>query len=130
EREYEFRWSHGGFGLTHAFSDLLRDKAANETAAEFVRRKIREIVHDPEVAEKLTPRDYAIGTKRLCIDTGYYETYNRPNVTLVDIRSAPIQEITPAGVRTADACYELDSLVFATGFDAMTGALLAIDIRG
>src|SRR5690606_20746108 len=130
EREYEFRWSHGGFGLTHAFSDLLRDKAANETAAEFVRRKIREIVHDPNVAEKLTPRDYAIGTKRLCIDTGYYETYNRPNVTLVDIRSAPIQEITPAGVRTADACYELDSLVFATGFDAMAGALLAIDIRG
>jgi len=130
EREYEFRWAHGGFGLTHAFADLLRDKAANDTAAEFVRRRIRELVRDPEVAEKLAPRDYAIGTKRLCIDSGYYETYNRDNVTLVDIRSAPIEEITPTGVRTTDACYELDSLVFATGFDAMTGALLAIDIRG
>ncbi len=130
QQQYEFRWAHGGFGLTAAFSDLLRDKAANDTAAEFVRARIREIVHEPDVAEKLLPRDYAVGTKRLCVDTGYYETYNRDNVTLIDIRSTPIQEIMPGGLRTTAACYEFDSLVFATGFDAMTGALLAIDIRG
>ncbi len=128
--QYEWRWSIGGFGFTGAFSDLLRDKEANETAAEFVRERIREIVHDPEVAEKLIPRDYAIGTKRLCLDTNYYETYNRDNVTLVDIRNAPIEEITPTGLRTTEDEYEFDTLVFATGFDAMTGALLAIDIRG
>ncbi|CAN5541554.1 NAD(P)/FAD-dependent oxidoreductase [soil metagenome] len=129
-QQYEWRWSIGGFGFTGSFSDLLRSKEANETAAEFVRERIREIVDDPEVAEKLVPRDYAIGTKRLCLDTHYYETYNRDNVTLVDIRSAPIEEITPDGLRTTESGYEFDTLVFATGFDAMTGALLRIDIRG
>ena len=128
--QYEWRWEIGGFGFTGAFSDLLRDEEANETAAEFVRERIREIVHDPEVAEKLIPRDYAIGTKRLCLDTNYYETYNRDNVTLVDIRNNRIEEITPSGLRTTEESYEFDTLVFATGFDAMTGALLAIDIRG
>jgi cyclohexanone monooxygenase len=129
-QQYEWRWANGGFGLSATFSDLLRDRAANDTAAEFVRTKIHETVHDPDVAEKLAPRDYAIGTKRLCIDTGYYETYNRDNVTLVDVRSAPIVEITPSGLRTTETAYAFDSLVFATGFDAMTGALLRIDIRG
>lgn len=129
-QEYEARWAHGGFGLMSSFSDLYSNLDANETAAEFVRGKIREIVHDPATAELLCPRSYPIGTKRLCVDTEYYETYNRDNVTLVDIRSAPIVEITPAGLRTSDGAYEFDAIVFATGFDAMTGALFAIDIRG
>ena len=130
QQEYEARWARGGFGLLASFSDLYSNKAANDTAAAFVHAKIREIVHDPAVAEKLLPRDHPVGTKRLCVDTDYYATYNRENVTLVDIRTAPIEEITPAGLRTSDAAYELDSIVFATGFDAMTGALAAIDIRG
>ena len=130
EREYERRWEHGGFGFTSAFADLLTDPDANETAAAFHRAKIREIVHDPAVAERLCPRDHPVGTKRLPLDTDYYETYNRGNVTLIDIRTAPIDAITPTGLRTRDAAYELDSLVFATGFDAMTGPLFAVDIRG
>jgi len=130
EREYERRWEHGGFGFTSAFADLLTDPDANETAAAFHRAKIREIVHDPAVAERLCPRDHPVGTKRLPLDTDYYETYNRGNVTLIDIRTAPIEAITPTGLRTRDAAYELDSLVFATGFDAMTGPLFAVDIRG
>ena len=98
--------------------------------AEFVREKIRKIVRDPTVAEMLCPKDYPIGTKRLCVDTEYYETYNRDNITLVDISKAPIEEITPSGLRTAGVEHELDCLVFAIGFDAMTGALFDIDIRG
>jgi cyclohexanone monooxygenase len=130
EREYMARWRHGGFGLTSAFSDLYSNREANETAAQFVRARIREIVHDPAVAELLCPRGYPIGTKRLCVDTDYYATYNRPNVTLVDLRATPIEAITPNGLRTSAASYTFDSLVFATGYDAMTGALAKIDIRG
>lgn len=128
--EYEARWARGGFGLMASFSDLLTNLDANETAAEFVRSKIRTIVHNPAVAEQLCPRDYPIGTKRLCVDTGYYETYNRDTVTLVDVRCDPIEEILPTGLRTRSATYELDDIVFAIGFDAMTGTLLKIDIRG
>jgi cyclohexanone monooxygenase len=106
------------------------NKAANDTAAEFVRKKIRGTVNNPEVAELLAPNDHPIGTKRLILDTDYYETYNRDNVTLVDARKTPIEEITPAGLRTKDTEYNLDAIVFATGFDAMTGALLEIDLRG
>src|SRR5207237_3381446 len=94
------------------------------------REKIRGIVRDPAIAEALTPREYPLGTKRLCVDTDYYATFNRDNVTLVDLRKTPIVAITPKGVRTSSAEYAVDSLVFATGFDAMTGALLKIDIRG
>ena len=130
EQEYARRWERGGFGFTSAFNDLLIDEAANETAAEYVRARIREIVHDPVVAELLSPRNHPIGTKRLPLDTDYYETYNRENVTLVNIRTSPIEAITPTGLRTRDAEFELDSIVFATGFDAMTGPLFAIDIRG
>jgi cyclohexanone monooxygenase len=130
-RNYERLWQRGGsIGFLSCYSDFLVSEEANETAAEFVREKIRSVVKDPKVAALLTPDDHPIGTKRLCLDTGYYETYNRPNVTLVDVRSAPIQEITPKGVRTADQEYELDTIAFATGFDAMTGALREIDIRG
>jgi cyclohexanone monooxygenase len=106
------------------------DRRANDTAADFVREKIRETVHDPAVAEALCPTDYPIGTKRICLDTRYFETYNRANVTLVDIRKSAVEAVTTAGIRTHDEEYELDSIIFATGFDALTGALLAIDIKG
>jgi cation diffusion facilitator CzcD-associated flavoprotein CzcO len=129
-REYERRWRRGGVCLLGAFTDLIVSKAANDTAAEFVHSKIREIVRDPAVAEKLLPRDHPFATKRLCVDTGYYATFNRDNVTLIDVRATPIEEITPQGLRTSDAEYKVDSIVFATGFDAMTGALCNIDIRG
>ncbi|MGH7354802.1 MAG: flavin-containing monooxygenase [Candidatus Rokuibacteriota bacterium] len=130
QREYEARWNRGGLGFNATFADLLISKEANDTAAEFFRDKIRATVRDPAVAEALTPYHYPLGTKRLCVDTDYYATFNRDNVTLIDIRQAPIDAITSQGLRTRDAAYALDSIVFATGFDAMTGALLSIDIRG
>jgi cation diffusion facilitator CzcD-associated flavoprotein CzcO len=130
QREYERRWRRGGLGFSATFADLLTSREANETAAEFFRAKIRATVRDPAVAETLSPRDYPIGTKRLCVDTDYYATFNRDNVTLVDLRATPIEAITPRGLRTRTTTYALDSLVFATGFDAMTGALLAVDVRG
>jgi len=128
-REYESRWEQGGLGFFTAYHDLILDRAANDTAAAFVRAKIHSIVNDPAVAEALSPQQ-VVGCKRLCVDTNYYATFNRPNVTLVDVSDAPIAEILPAGLRTTRASYELDCIVFATGFDAMTGALLSIDIRG
>ncbi|MDP3747895.1 MAG: NAD(P)/FAD-dependent oxidoreductase [Phenylobacterium sp.] len=130
QRIYEDRWARGGFSLVGAFADLIFDPAANATAAEFVGSKIREIVKDPQVAEALFPKSYPIATKRLCVDTDYYATFNRDNVTLVAVAAAPIEAVTSAGLRTTDAEYELDSIVFAIGFDAMTGALNSIDIRG
>ena len=129
-REYEERWRQGGFAMVGSFADLLFKKEANDTAAEFVRSKIRGIVRDPVLAERLVPKGYPLATKRLCVDTDYYATFNRDNVTLIDIRTTPIQEITRTGVRTSEAAYKLDSIVFATGYDAMTGALCNIDIRG
>ena len=130
QRIYEERWASGGTTFMAAFNDLIFNQAANDTAAEFVRGKIREIVKDPRTAELLAPKDHPIGTKRICVDTRYFETYNRPNVHLVDVRSAPIEEITPdRSAHRAEASYEFDAIVFATGFDAMTGALTAIDIH-
>ncbi|MEX2205363.1 MAG: NAD(P)/FAD-dependent oxidoreductase [Myxococcota bacterium] len=129
EAEFERRWRHGGLPFLGCYSDLLYDRAANELAAEFIRGKIREIVKDPEVAALLTP-DSVVGCKRLCSDTGYFETFNRDNVTLVDARSKPIEQILPTGLRTAKQSYEFDDLILATGFDAMTGTLVRIDIRG
>src|ERR1700722_8383715 len=128
-RIYEERWASGGTTFMAAFNDLIFNQEANDTAAEFVREKIRETVKDPATAELLAPKDHPIGTKRICVDTRYFETYNRPNVHLVNVRSAPIEEITPTGLRTSAAPYEFDAIVFATGFDAMTGALTAIDIH-
>jgi cation diffusion facilitator CzcD-associated flavoprotein CzcO len=129
-RMYETGWARGGINsLSYAFTDFHSDEAANATGAEFTREKIRQIVRDPEVAALLSPSHH-IGTKRTCVDTGYYEVYNREDVHLVDVRRSPIQEITPRGIRTADAEYELDTIVFAIGFDAMTGPFLDIDIRG
>jgi cyclohexanone monooxygenase len=130
DRAYQERWQRGGVCLAGTFSDLIVNEEANHTAAEFVRSKIREIVRDPAVAEKLAPKGYPFATKRLCVDTNYYATFNRENVTLVDLRSTPIDAITPQGLKTSDASYALDSIVFATGFDAMTGALANIDVRG
>jgi cyclohexanone monooxygenase len=130
QRIYEQRWNQGGFAVVGAFADLIVSKEANDTAAAFIHSKIRETVRDASVAEKLMPRDYPVGTKRLCIDTSYYATFNRANVTLIDLRSTPIERITANGLRTSEAEFELDSIVFATGFDAMTGALTRIDIRG
>jgi cyclohexanone monooxygenase len=130
EAEYERRWEAGGLYFYCSYVDLLVDRAANDTITAFAQRKIREKVRDPKVAELLVPRDYPFGAKRLCADTGYYETFNRDNVRLVDIKSTPIGEITPNGLRVGEEEIELDVLIFATGFDAMTGALLNIDIRG
>ena len=127
-RIYEARWAAGGTNFMAAFNDLIVDRQANDTAAEFVRGKIRETVRDQAVAELLAPTNHPIGTKRICVDTDYYGTYNRANVTLIDVRSMPISEVTTNGVRAGDAEYALDAIVFATGFDAMTGALQKIDI--
>lgn len=127
---YEKAWEVGGLRFRATFRDLLIDKAANDTAAEFLKSKIREIVKDPEKAETLANIDHPFATKRPPIDTGYFEAYNRDNVGIVDLRKTPIVEITGKGVRTADKEYELDIIVFATGFDAMTGSLLKLGIVG
>jgi cyclohexanone monooxygenase len=128
--KYEQRWKHGGLTFMSVYNNLALDKAANDTAADFVREKIAEIVGDPETAKLLQPTSYPIGTKRICIDTDYFATFNRSNVTLVDIKSNPIEEILPQAVRTGDKDYEIDALVLATGFDAMTGSVAKIDITG
>ena len=124
-------WEEGGFKfMWGSFDDLMRDPEANQTAADFIRRKIHEIVKDPETARKLSPTDHPFGSKRPPIDTDYFVSFNRENVTLVDLREDPIVEITPRGIRTERGERELDTIVFATGFDAMTGSLLRMDIRG
>ena len=130
QREFESRWARGGANFTHAFNDLFVNKKANDMAAEFVRDKIRSIVRNPEVARKLLPTDHPIGTKRICVDTDYYATFDRDNVTLVDVRESPIQRATPHGLQTRDTHYKVDAIVFATGYDAVTGALTRVDIRG
>jgi cyclohexanone monooxygenase len=130
-RAYEAKWAEGGsISFLYSYTDLLVNKEANDTASEFVRQKIRTVVRSPAVAEILAPKDHPIGTKRLCLDTNYYETYNRNNVSLVNVKDDPIVAITATGVRTGSADHgPFDAIVFATGFDAMTGALREIDIR-
>lgn len=132
EREaiYEKAWERGGLRFRASFTDILTDKAANDTASDFLRRKIREIVNDPETAERLTPRDHGFATKRPPIDTAFFETFNRDNVLLVNLKEEPIVEITQRGIRTTKREYELDVIVFATGFDALTGPLLSLNIEG
>ncbi len=127
---YEGAWERGGLRFRAVFKDLLVSKEANDTASEFIRAKIGRIVKDPAVAARLTPTDHPFASKRPPIDTDYFETFNRDNVLLVDLKAAPIEEITPRGIRTADAHYGFDVIVFATGYDALTGPLLAMDIRG
>jgi cyclohexanone monooxygenase len=131
EREalFEERWRIGGFSLLGAFVDTLTDMRANDACAEFVRGKIRRIVRDPVVAATLCPT-HPIGCKRLCVDTGYYDTYNRDNVKLVDLSRAPIDGVTAHGLVTGGREHRADTLVLATGFDAFTGPLTRIDLRG
>lgn len=131
QRILERGWEAGGFHFVfETFDDILVDEKANATVAEFIRNRIRTIVEDPETAEVLCPKDYTFGGKRPALGHFYYETYNRDNVTLVDIRDNPITEITPRGVRTGTDEYECDIIILATGFDAGTGTLNKIDIRG
>jgi cation diffusion facilitator CzcD-associated flavoprotein CzcO len=128
---YEELWAQPGFKKWLGnFHDIMTSREANEDFAEFVRNKIRARVKDPVVAEKLVPKDHPFGSKRIPLETGYYEAYNRENVLLVDVRESPIQRITPKGIKTRDAEYEFDVIIYATGFDAVTGALTRMDIRG
>ena len=128
--KFEARWARGGLTFMGVYNNLALDQAANDTAAGFVRDKIAEIVKDPQTAKLLQPNNHPIGSKRICIDTDYFAAFNRPNVTLVDIKSDPIQQILPHAVRTSAREIEVDALVLATGFDAMTGSVAKIDIRG
>ncbi|MBV9824954.1 MAG: NAD(P)/FAD-dependent oxidoreductase [Alphaproteobacteria bacterium] len=133
EREafWEKLYDSPGFGVWMGqFSDTLTDREANRLASEFIARKIRQRVKDPAVAEKLIPKNHGLGTRRVPLETGYYEVYNQPNVELVDINDTPIERITPTGIKTSDREYELDIIIYATGFDAITGAFDRIDIRG
>ena len=130
QKIYEEAWLTGGQALLFTFTDLLIDLEANATAAEFVRNRIRDIVKDPAVAELLCPKDHPIGTKRLCLDSFYYETYNRDNVSLINVKDQPISRIEADAVIVGDKRFEVDDLIFATGFDAMTGAASEIDIVG
>ena len=127
--EYQKRWEVGGLSFLGGYNDIILSPESNETAAEFVRAKIAETVTDPATVALLTP-SHVIGCKRLCIDTGFYETFNRDNVSLVDVSKQPIEEITATGVRVGGMDYEVDAIVYATGFDAMTGSLLKINARG
>lgn len=127
---YEKAWQRGGLRFRASFSDVLQNADANLTASDFLRDKIKQVVKDPVVAEKLTPRDHGFATKRPPIDSGYFETFNRDNVLLVDIKAEPIIEVTPKGIRTTEQEYELDIIVFATGFDALTGPLVNLNISG
>jgi cyclohexanone monooxygenase len=126
----EARWEKGGFALGGSFADLITNKAANDEVSDFVREKIRGIVKDPKVAEMLSPTNHPLFTKRPCVDIDYFETYNRDNVALVDLTKTPIETITETGITTSDQTRDFDVIVYAIGFDAMTGALNAIDIKG
>ncbi|MFZ4533316.1 MAG: flavin-containing monooxygenase, partial [Alsobacter sp.] len=130
QHEYARRWEKGGVNFVHSFNNIYTDLAANETAAAFVRDRIRELVHDTDVAETLCPKDHPLGAKRICVASDYFETYNRDSVHLVDVRAEPIETVTATGIRTSAREYPVDIIVCATGYDALTGALTRIDIRG
>ena len=133
EREafLEKQYATPGFGMWQGnFRDMLTNREANAVISDFVARKIRERVKDPKVADKLIPKDHGFGTRRVPMETSYYEVYNQPNVELVDIKETPIERITPKGIKTSDAEYEFDMIIYATGFDAITGSFDRIDIRG
>jgi cation diffusion facilitator CzcD-associated flavoprotein CzcO len=131
EAFWEKLYNSPGFGVWMGqFSDTLTDREANRLASEFIARKIRQRVKDPVVAEKLIPKNHGLGTRRVPLETGYYEVYNQPNVELVDINETPIERVTPRGIQTSDREHEFDIIIYATGFDAITGAFDRIDIRG
>ncbi|SEL58331.1 Predicted flavoprotein CzcO associated with the cation diffusion facilitator CzcD [Rhodococcus maanshanensis] len=127
---YEKRWQLGGVLYSKTFPDQVTNAESNDTARSFWEEKVRAVIDDPEIAELLIPKDHAIGTKRICTDANYYQTYNRDNVTLVNLKATPIESIDAAGVRTADEHYEIDALILATGFDAMTGSMEKLNIVG
>ncbi|MBB4155075.1 cyclohexanone monooxygenase [Sphingomonas jinjuensis] len=127
---FDEHWARGGNGITSLFDDLMVDEGANQLVADYVRDQIKSIVKDPDVAALLSPTDHPLGAKRICLDTGYYDTYNRDNVELVNLRARPIASIDENGIVLSEGRVDLDVIVFATGFDALTGALLAMDIRG
>jgi cyclohexanone monooxygenase len=129
-RRYEELWQEGGGGFLLSFPNLLTHEAVNDVACDFVREKIRQIVKNPKTAAALSPSGYPLGVKRICVDTNYYETFNRDNVELVNLKEEPLEQLTADGVKTSARQFDLDALVFATGFDAITGALFAMDIRG
>jgi len=128
---YEALWQQPGFAKWLSnFHDITTSREANHDFAEFVRNKIRERVRDPVLAEKLVPRDHPFGSKRIPMESGYYEVFNQDNVRLVDVRETPIERITPTGIKTSDAEHVFDVIIFATGFDAVTGSVTRIDMRG
>jgi cation diffusion facilitator CzcD-associated flavoprotein CzcO len=128
---FDALWEQGTlFGFLGSYTDVMIDPVANEIVSDYLRSRIRSIVDDPATAEMLCPKNHPVGSKRLCLDTGYFATYNRPNVNLVDLRATPIERITPTGIDTTDQSFEFDAIVFATGFDAMTGPLLGPNIVG
>ena len=130
QKQLEYAWNRGGYLMLAAYPDLLTDLESNKIVSDWVKEKIRARIKDPEVARKLMP-EYPLGAKRLCVDTNYFETFNRDNVTLVDLRESGIDGFTAQGIRLENGTeYALDAVIFATGFDAMTGALLSVDIRG
>jgi cyclohexanone monooxygenase len=127
---FEKRWELGGVLFSKTFSDQMTDMAANEEARRFYEEKVRAVIDDPDMADLLIPNDHPIGTKRICTDTNYFQTFNKPHVELVSVRATPIVSIDATGINTSDAHYDVDTIVLATGFDAMTGALSRIDIIG
>lgn len=128
KRVLDERWAYGGHAMNAVFTDQATDLASNTFVSDYVRGKVHELVHDPVTAQKLTPTEYPIGSRRLCVCSGYYESFNRDNVELVDAKADPIVRITPRGIRTASRDIEVDIIVFAIGFDAFTGALDAANI--
>jgi cation diffusion facilitator CzcD-associated flavoprotein CzcO len=133
EREafLEKLYSERGFGIwVGNFKDMLTNRAANEEISRFIANKIRQRVKDPKVAEMLIPKNHGFGTRRVPLETNYYECYNQPNVRLVDLKATPIERVTPTGIRTSDAEYEFDIIIYATGFDALRGAFDRIDFTG
>jgi cation diffusion facilitator CzcD-associated flavoprotein CzcO len=127
---FEKRWELGGVLFSKTFPDQMTDLTANDEARNFYEDKIRAVIDDPAVAERLIPTDHPIGTKRICTDSNYFQTFNQPNVSLISVRSTPIDSVDATGINTTQAHYDLDMIVFATGFDALTGALANIDIAG
>ena len=130
EAAYEAAWNRLGFGFALAFRDILLNQESNDTASDFIRRKIAQKVDDPVVRDKLTPKGFPFGTRRPSVDSGYFATFNRPNVALVDVSETPIEEFTVGGIRTSDAEFAFDIIIYATGFDAFTGSLLKPEIVG
>jgi len=130
EAAFEAAWNRLGFGFALTFKDILLNQASNDVASEFIRRKIAEQVHDPVLRDKLIPKDFAFGTRRPSVDSGYFAAFNRDNVSLIDISETPIEEITPSGIRVGGVDHPFDIIIYATGFDAFTGALLKPDIIG